>query len=636
MRRPPLRTESLEPRETPAVFGTPWPDGQHLTLSFARDGTPVAGQSSSLSTLLAQLSSTARLDVLRAFQTWAVQAGLNIGLVADDGSAFGAGGAVQGDPRFGDVRVGGVPLAPDVLAVTAPYNLYDNYSGNVVVNTAAGYGAGVDLFTVFLQEAGHALGVGNSPDPASAMYEFYQGARSGLSAGDVAAVRGLYGARPADQFEGAAGNDTLARATRYGGTLTADLTTTGDVDVYRFTTGLLTSGVTVSLRAAGLSLVAARVEALDSAGRVVASAAVTDPTQNDITLSLGSVRSLSTYYVRLSAARGDVFGVGAYELTVKNQSLLSDVVGVVTSLLDETGLNDTLVTATSLLTGVLSVGPQTEFSTDGGFGSASDVDYYRLTVPPAAGGGPVNLLATVWGKGGAALNSGVEVYDAWGHRLAADVLTADANTTTIQVRGLTPGQTYFVRVASDTHTRGEYHLSADLSTNTAQVPSAGGATLDAANPAMAATFHLAQSGQVHFVLTAEGPAGAGRSVELIVRAADGTVAARVVVPVGRARSVDVFLRAGNYRIEVRTTDASVPVAFQLGVAVVTDPTGATPVDPTTTPEQPPSDPPSSDPPPPSDPNDPPPDPEDGPLPPGDDGGGDTEIFPWEPGGATWP
>ena len=45
MRRPKppaLRLEALEDRAVPAVFGEPWLDGRHLTLSFAPAGTPPA------------------------------------------------------------------------------------------------------------------------------------------------------------------------------------------------------------------------------------------------------------------------------------------------------------------------------------------------------------------------------------------------------------------------------------------------------------------------------------------------------------------------------------------------------------------------------------------------------------------
>ena len=42
--RPRPAVEELESREVPAAF--PWPDGSHLTLSFAPDGTSIAGQPS--------------------------------------------------------------------------------------------------------------------------------------------------------------------------------------------------------------------------------------------------------------------------------------------------------------------------------------------------------------------------------------------------------------------------------------------------------------------------------------------------------------------------------------------------------------------------------------------------------------
>src|SRR6266700_884810 len=97
-----LQVEALEPREMPATFGIPWPDGQHLTFSFAPDGTSIAGSPSGLGSLLAQMGPQARETVLRAFQSWVVNTNLNLGLVGDTGAAFGTEGAVQGDPRFGD------------------------------------------------------------------------------------------------------------------------------------------------------------------------------------------------------------------------------------------------------------------------------------------------------------------------------------------------------------------------------------------------------------------------------------------------------------------------------------------------------------------------------------------------------
>ena len=55
-------------------------------------------------------------------------------------------------------------------------------------------GSGIDLFTVALHEAGHALGLGHSDRPGSVMYPYYRQA-GGLTADDIAGIRALYGTR---------------------------------------------------------------------------------------------------------------------------------------------------------------------------------------------------------------------------------------------------------------------------------------------------------------------------------------------------------------------------------------------------------------------------------------------------------
>src|SRR4051794_38494151 len=139
--------ESLEDRRVPATFGVPWSDPGHLTMSFVPDGTPIAGHVSSLFQALNAQGPTAtwQRDVLRAFQTWAVNANVNIGLVGDAGLALGAAGAAQHDARFGDVRVGAQPMAGDVFAVSVPNDpaLTSTMTGDVLFNAADKFGTGV-------------------------------------------------------------------------------------------------------------------------------------------------------------------------------------------------------------------------------------------------------------------------------------------------------------------------------------------------------------------------------------------------------------------------------------------------------------------------------------------------------------
>src|SRR5688572_16625111 len=214
-----LTLQTLEARETPATFGEAWLDGTRLTLSFAPEGTPILGAGSSLGALFSPLGEgNARHHILKAFQAWAARTNLNIGLVADAGTAFEQSGGLQGDHRYGDIRIGSRPLASDVVSLTTPSGPWSSQSGDIVLNSQKLFSLGgpagtFDLFSVFLQESGHALGLGRSDDSASVMKQGYTGVRTGLAASDVDAVRALYGTRAGDAHEGATGNDTQATAT---------------------------------------------------------------------------------------------------------------------------------------------------------------------------------------------------------------------------------------------------------------------------------------------------------------------------------------------------------------------------------------------------------------------------------------
>ncbi len=577
-----LSVESLESRDTPTVFGTPWPDGEHLTLSFAPDDTTIAGASSNLQQLLSQLGPQSEYDILEAFQTWAVNANINIGLVSDDGTAFGLGKAVQGNSGFGDIRIGGISLPSDVIAITTPYTMFDNTSGDVVVNTSQQFGSsGYDLSTVLMHEAGHALGLPDNDDPNSVMYTYYQGTETGLAPEDIAAIQSLYGARQPDQYQGTTGNGTLATATPYGnGPLTADLTSPGQVEDFKFSTGLLTTGASIQLHAAGLSLLTANLQVLNSRGQVVASTITTDPTNNDLTITLDHVSALSTYYVQVSAAENNVFGIGSYQLSIAQQTLLSGVIGLVDQLVADSGLNSTLATATNLLSSLVMGGEQSDTNVEGYFGTSSALDYYRIVVPNSQPSTPVNMLVTIWGENGTSLNPWLHVYDDLGDELPTQVYTADGNSTILQVSGLQPGGVYYIGAESDSGATGAFELSADIGTPTAQIPLLGDGTLTAAVPQVSGGFTLTETAEVHLVLSATGDSG---TVELIVTDANGQTVATVSAAADRSRSVDLILAAGQYTVTVETVDGST-LSFRIGLAVMSDPVGAQPADPTNNPQ----------------------------------------------------
>src|SRR5262249_10008378 len=172
--------ETLEDRTAPATWGNPWPDAAHLTLSFAPDGTLIGGQASNLFAKLDLVAShqTWQTMILRAFQAWAVNANINVGLTAAGGQALGSSVGVQAVPRSGRVGRAGAPIDRGVVAFASPFaGISGTWAGGVRIHTAQGFSIGAEkgfgLFPAMLPDEGHAFGIENSTSSASVMYEQY-------------------------------------------------------------------------------------------------------------------------------------------------------------------------------------------------------------------------------------------------------------------------------------------------------------------------------------------------------------------------------------------------------------------------------------------------------------------------------
>jgi hypothetical protein len=172
------------------------------------------------------------------------------------------------------------------------------------------------------------------------------------------------------------------------------------------------------------------------------------------------------------------------------------------------------------------------------------------------------------------------VYDASGDELTSQVFTANGNTTLLQVNGLQPGGIYYISAASQTGTVGAFELSAQVGTPTVQIPLLGAGTLTADAPEASGGFTLTETAEVHLVLSATGSSGA---IEMTVTNADGQTVATMSATADRARSIDVILGAGQYTVSVVTTDGST-LSYRIGLAVMTNPIGAQPTDPTSNPQ----------------------------------------------------
>ena len=262
--------EQLEGRLLRADIAYPWRDPMHLTLSFAPDGTAIAGDSSVLfQDLDAQFPTTAAWqgDIVRAFQTWAAETNISVGLVADDGAPFGVAGLMQGDPRFGDIRIGARPMSPEVMSITVPPDPYisGTLSGDMILEQLRRISTRATSYDVALHEAGLALGLVETTDPGIGHVSRDQPRRHAVAERHPEHPGPLRHPRPDPNDNTIATAAPISQPPLYVGTTPlvayGNLAAASDTDFYSVQPPLLYSGpVTIQVQTSGISFMQPEVQ----------------------------------------------------------------------------------------------------------------------------------------------------------------------------------------------------------------------------------------------------------------------------------------------------------------------------------------------------------------------------------------
>ncbi len=339
------RWDTLESREmlsgAPTDYvlsGYSWSNPGRITYSFPADGTAWDGGTDNLNASMDAEYASNKWAWVRAIsealQTWASVANINVVPVTDGSEAFNAAGLEQGDPRFGDIRIGGYNFdSATVLAQS--YNPPPNgttAAGDVEINTGFNWGpnAPYDLYSVLLHETGLALGMGETTDPTAVMNRIYGGVRSGgLEPVDIAGIQAIYGPRVADPLQrlgqatstGTAFNLTALLAPAGAGQSRVNvnglsLDAIGDTEYFSVVApaGRAPETLEAIANAQGISSLSPKITIYDASMHPIASDGNPNVWGDGVIATGGGIVPGARYIVAVTGATGDVFSVGGYNL----------------------------------------------------------------------------------------------------------------------------------------------------------------------------------------------------------------------------------------------------------------------------------------------------------------------------------
>ncbi len=593
-----LHCLALERLDVPAQFGIPWANHQ-VTLSFVPDGTPVEGINSNLSAYFAAggvANSTWQAEVLRAVQEWTAVADVDVGLVSDNGAAMGAAGRSQHDLRFGDIRVSGRPLSSDVLAITTPPGpAGGTRAGDIIINTSmpiciGGSATQYDLYTFMLQEAGHALSIGNSSNIDSPMYEVYQDVRLGLITADENNLIALYGARQEDDYDATINNDAFYSATKIAVPLTlaangqsivelvADLSTQNDNDFYSFRVPDNAVGdIAIRLITGGMSLLEGEFVVMSTNAEEVEDFTVSIPKAGELEATVGGLLPGGTYVIQVKRANVD-FAVGQYQLQIDfNPGSSTSGNGPTANwVVNDDHTDDSIATARILADTPSSAG---NFGIDARFVDATDMDVYRIEVSGIEG--TSRLLTVSIGAEVDGLRPLVKLRNAAGVLIPCDVVRNSDGLYSIQAN-VSVGQDVYLVASADPNGAavvGDYRLDASFNIAATPLFEYIGGTLTQSVMGKAQAFTVRSGAVKHFVLTQSAATPTDDfGANVVIKNSSGTTVLRFGTTANRSVSADVFLAPGSYAMfvvgKVRTSGATLPALdFSVRGFNLSDPSG---------------------------------------------------------------
>lgn len=601
----------------------------HYTVSFASDGTQIADGTNQLTQLLQPLgdANVWQPTVLRALQTWASQTNADIAQVPDGGQAFGTPGLRRQDARFGDIRVGAVPLSADVMAITIPVAapVAGTWNGDILLNSSAHFDSLDTLYAVMVHEAGHVFGLAHSDDPLSTMHVHGATPVTELTLDDIANLRSISGARTVDINETLEDNDIEDKATRLQTTSlpngepgTAPAVTFGDVrsaadlDIFRVETPSNYEGqITARLRINRLSLLTAQVKVYNADGELVTEATTPGAIgQQDLILQWQGDKKSDEYFVHVRGRDATASSIGGYALIVSFNDLLqmpADEIERVSGpefrfipanrmrnyfengrdprFDDDQHADDTPALGLELKT-TQGFADSTRYDLSGTISSETDLDYYRFKSPELQPE-TARMSITITSESAEQLIPSLVVLDHTGASVPFQVLVNGVGELTVQVANLTSSSNYVLGISAHrtraSYELGNYRAGIQFHSQSIDLQSLASGQLTRTSAKKTHALYVAEAQLFHFLLDVPANAAADdAAIQMSLR----DTAVRIVARPGETRSTaGVLLQPGTYQLDFQiaapegTNLDGVTMDYQLRGSIVSTPFGVIPIDP---------------------------------------------------------
>lgn len=571
----------------------PWPSARPITVSFAPDLVPIGRYRNELGmTLDAKFSREDwQIEILRALQTWSRYADLQFAVVPDSPRAFGVPGLSQGDPRFGDIRLGAFPQQEVLGNAVAYAPQAGTWAGDVLLDSSQPFGLSTversefayDLYSVMLHEIGNSLGlVDEEIDTESVMFFAYIEPRVDLSWRDVVAIQSLYGARGADPFEPSERNDSFETAawiepgSDFEQTLrlqtSGHLESAADVDVYRFEVPAGLENAWLRLEAQGRSLLVGRLTAYDQFGAELVTQEAVSPLRNNAIKEVTSRAAGEEVFVVIEASSWSDFDFGDYQLVIDfnptggepeegddepelerffeaGDEDLVDVLYDLEGFIDTEVRRETNRARAVELNSPPGLEPGTRFELISTAASSDDIDLFRFVTSETATGIASIELGPL---GSATPHFDLRVIDSTGRTLttAAMVKRQSTGEHKLTVTGLRPNSSYFVRIAlSPTRAvASNYLLTIDVPNQRSTLSTLGRIRLTPAAPDRFGSLLIRKTQLFRFDLSNDSTDLTRQAVQLTITNASGRVECAVTVRPGAPTSAYVWLPAGTHYV----------------------------------------------------------------------------------------